>query len=257
MTINGIDGQNDRRLTGVMILHGFTANLESVRELFKPIGRTGLDVVAPLLRGHGQDSPDALRGVTWYNWLDDVERAIADAAGPDGKLIVLGHSMGALLALQLAARCPELVDSIILATPPLRLVSPLAPGRPFHFLAPVVRMLIDRWDFKPCFADPVRAIKPEQYRWAPTETILSMFELLQATIPVMGRVTVPALILHGRHESIVLPESAELVMQAIGTPASEKRVVWFEKSDHQLFCDCERELAIGTVCEFIVQRLTP
>ena len=254
MTIEGNNGLNGRRLTGVLILHGFTANLESVRPLFETVVRTGLDLVTPLLRGHGEESPDALRNTTWHDWLEDAERALTDATGPDGKLLVLGHSMGALLAIQLAARHPALVDSVILATPPLRLASPLAPGRPFHFLAPLVSMLVDRWELTPCFADPEEAIIPEQYRWAPTRAIMSMFELLESTTKLMGRVDSPVLILHGRHESIVLPESAEMVMQAIRTPASEKQVVWFEKTDHQIFCDCERQLAVKAVFDYIEQR---
>jgi carboxylesterase len=255
MTIAGNNGRNGRRLTGVMILHGFTANLESVRPLFDTVAGSGLDLVTPLLRGHGQESPDALRSVTWHDWLEDAERALTDASGSDGKLLVVGHSMGALLAMQLAARHPGLVDSVILATPPLKLASPLAPGRPLHFLAPIVSRLVDRWELKSCFADPAVAIMPEQYRWAPTRAIMSMFELLEATIRIMGRVDTPVLILHGRNESIVLPESAEMVMQAISTPAADKRVVWFEKTDHQIFCDCERESAITSVSEFIARRI--
>ncbi|NTU67802.1 MAG: alpha/beta fold hydrolase [Chlorobiaceae bacterium] len=255
MTIEGNDGRGGRRLTGVMILHGFTANLESVRPLFESVRQTGLELVTPLLRGHGQASPDALRGVTWHDWLDDAAHALIAAAGTGGTLVVLGHSMGSLLALQLAARYPELVDSVILATPPLRIVSPLAPGRPLHFLAPLVGRVVDRWDMQACFADPEVAIMPEQYRWAPTRAILSMFDLLEATIPVMSEVRAPALILHGRHESIVLPESAGLVMQALGTPAADKRVAWFEKTDHQIFCDCERLAAVNEVTGFIARRI--
>ncbi len=255
MTIEPNGGRNGRKLTGVLILHGFTANLESVRPLFETIGRTGLELVAPLLRGHGEASPDALRGVTWHDWLDDAELALTRAAGNDGKLAVLGHSMGALLAMQLAARHPSLVDSLILATPPLRLSSILAPGRPLHFLAPLVSLMFDRWEFQPRFADPATAIMPEQYRWAPTRAILSMFELLEATESLLGRIEAPTLVLHGRHESIVLPESAGMLMEGIGTPETEKRVAWFDKTDHQIFCDCEREEVIDAVSDFVSRRM--
>jgi carboxylesterase len=255
MTLKGIDGQADRHLTGVMILHGFTANLDSVRALFGPLAGMGLNLVTPLLRGHGQHSPDALRGVTWQDWLTDAEQAMTSSAGVDGKLIVLGHSMGALLALHLAARHPELVDSVILATPAIRLASLLAPGRPLHFLAPFISAVIDRWDVQACFADPACAIKPAQYCWAPTATIMSLFDLVQATIPVLSRVSAPTLIIHGRNESIVLPESVDIIMHDISTPSDEKSVVWLEKSEHQIFCDCERDIAVSAVREFIAGRI--
>jgi carboxylesterase len=255
MTIKGIDERSGRRLSGVLILHGFTANLDSVRELFGPLGQTGLEVSAPLLRGHGQESPEHLRGVTWQDWLEDAEQAMNALAGNDGRVIVIGHSMGALLALHLAARHPELIDSLVLATPPIRLVSPLAPGGPLHFLSGLVSMLVDRWDLTPCFADLHNAIIPENYRWAPTRSIISLFDLVTATLPVMRDVRAPVLVIHGRSESIVMPESADLVMQAISTPPGKKSVVWLEKSDHQVFCDCERHRAVGAVREFVIGRV--
>jgi len=246
----------ERRLTGIVILHGFTANLESVRELFGPLGRFDLRIATPLLRGHGASSPDQLRGVTWPDWLEDAERALETLTGIDGKAVVIGHSMGALLALQLAARRPELVDSVILATPPIRLTSPLGPGRPLHFLAPLISHVVDRWGMEAKFADPGSAIIPEQYDWAPTKTILSMFELLEETMRITGRVRVPVLILHARHESIVLPESAEILTRAVATPPEATSIVWFEKTDHQIFCDCERKAAVDAAVRFVANRIS-
>lgn len=245
----------NRRLTGILILHGFTANLESVRALFAPLARFDLTISAPLLRGHGEISPDCLRGVTWKEWLEDAEQSLRELVGSGGKAVVIGHSMGALLALQLAARHPALVDSVILATPPIRLVSMLGPGRPLNFLAPFIGQFIDRWDMSTKFADPGNAIIPRQYDWAPTRTILSMFDLLDETTRIMGQVRLPVLVLHGRNESIVLPESAEIVLRSVSTPSEEKSIVWFEKSDHQIFCDCERSEAVDAVVGFVAERL--
>lgn len=244
-----------RRLTGILILHGFTANLESVNELFAPLARFDLRISAPLLRGHGEKSPDSLRGVTWKEWLEDAETALQALAGTEGKAVVIGHSMGALLALQLAARHPALVDSLILATPPIRLVSMLGPGRPLHFLAPLIGQLVDRWEMSAKFADPANAIIPKQYDWAPTRSILSMFELLDETTRIMGQVRLPVLILHGRNESIVLPESAEIVFRSVATPSEEKSIIWFEKTDHQIFCDCDRARAVDAAVGFVAERL--
>lgn len=253
--IDTMNGQSGRRLSGVMILHGFTANLESVSELFEPLGKLDIKVAAPLLRGHGAQSPDHLRGVTWQDWLEDAERTLKSVAGKDGSVVVLGHSMGALLALQLAARHPELVDSVILATPPIKLASVLAPGRPLNFLAPFVCRLVDRWDMTTRFADPENAVRPEHYQWAPTKAIMSLFDLVNATSQLMGRILLPVLILHGRNESIVLPESADIVFNAISTPQDKKAIIWLEKTEHQIFCDCERKTAVNAVVDFIANRI--
>jgi len=243
-----------RRLSGVLIIHGFTANLESIRSLFEPLASLDLSLSAPLLRGHGGASPDDLRGVTWQDWLADSEGELKKLAGSGGKIVVLGHSMGALLALQLAHRYPELVDSVVLATTPLRIASLFAPHRPLHFLAPLVSRLFDRWDLITKFADPANSLIPDQYDWAPTRSILSMFQLIGETERIMGRVQVPALLLHSRNDSMVRPESAEIVLRAIATPPEQKSIIWFEKTDHQIFCDCERQRAIESVVSFVADR---
>jgi carboxylesterase len=222
----------------------------------EPLRRLGLEVVAPLLRGHGEQSPEGLRGVTWRDWLEDAERALTNSAAHDGKLVVIGHSMGALLALHLAARHPELVDSVILATPPIRLASLLAPGRPLNFLAPIVSLLVDRWVLTTRFADPDNAIRLNHYQWAPTMAILSFFDLVNETQHLMDRILVPALILHGRNESIVLPESADIVLNSISTSQEKKSIVWLEKTDHQIFCDCERKAAVEAAVGFITNRIS-
>lgn len=245
----------ERQLSGVIILHGFTANLESVRTLFEPLSRLDLKLAAPLLRGHGESSPEHLCGVTWKEWLADAEKALEELAGSDGKAVVLGHSMGALLAMQLAVRHPEKVDSIILATVPLRLTSALGPGRPLHFLASFISCFVDRWEMEARFADPANAIVPKQYEWAPTKSILSMFELLDETARIMGQIRRPALILHCRKESIVLPESADIVFRSLATPPENKSIVWLDKSDHQIFCDCERHVAVDAAVGFITRRM--
>lgn len=250
----GMNERESRRLSGVLIIHGFTANLESVRELFEPLASLDLQLSAPLLRGHGGASPDELRGVTWQNWLADTEAALETLAGREGKVVVIGHSMGALLALHHALRHPDLVNSIVLATPPIRLVSLLAPGRPPHILAPLVSRVVKRWKFSPTFADPSNAIIPKQYNWTPTRTILSIFELIHETERVMSRVQTPTLILQARHETVVRPESAEIIYRALATPPEHKSIVWFDKTDHQIFCDCERKQAIEKVVSFVTAR---
>jgi carboxylesterase len=239
-----------------MILHGFTANLESIRCLFQPIADLGLKIQAPLLRGHGLSSPEGLRGTGWSEWLADAESALRSFAGKSGRIIVVGHSMGALLALQLAVRYPELVDSLVLATPPFKLVSVLAPGRPMHFLAPVIRSFVSKWELQTTFVEPEMSIMPDNYSWAPTDAILSFFDLIEETEPLLGRVSVPVLILHNRKESIVLPESADLVYSRLATAREQKSIVWFERSDHQLFCDCERIAAVNAVTSFIAGRIS-
>jgi len=81
---------------GALLLHGFTGNPDTMRPLQAPLEALGVEVSLPLLRGHGASSPQALIGVTWADWLDDGADALAELCTRVDRVILVGHSMGAL-----------------------------------------------------------------------------------------------------------------------------------------------------------------
>lgn len=255
----------NKQRVGVLILHGFASSLDSVNGLEAPLKSLGVPVHIPLLRGHGAKSPEALRGVCWQDWLADAEAALKELLGEVERVIVIGHSMGALVALNLAAdhcrsspgdrwRTAEIAQ-VILAGAAVQMDSPLAPGRPLYFLAPLARRVIQRWPLPPVYADPSLARNDTNYHWAPMEAIFQFLELSEVTRRRLPEVSVPTLILHSRKDKTAAPESAEIVYQGIATPAAEKRMQWFEVSSHEMFQDCEREAVIGAVVEAVKEIL--
>ncbi|MEI7788694.1 MAG: alpha/beta fold hydrolase [Chlorobiaceae bacterium] len=249
--------EQSKRLTpfGVLIIHGFTATLDSVNALYMPLKELGIPVRMPLLAGHGASSPEALRGVTWEAWMLDADQAFHALCQEAERVIVIGHSMGALLALNLAVRHPTQVDSLVLVAPALKLVSLLAPGRPLHFAAPLVSRIIKKWELKRDEVDMRNEGRTLHYPWVPTDAIVSFFELIEKSVLLLGKVNVPVFVLHNRRESTVLPESATILCDSIATEPSEKSILWLEQSEHQTFCDCEREKAVSAIVDYVSGRI--
>ena len=247
--------QKLRNSFGVLILHGFTATLDSVNALSEPLRALGIPVSIPLLAGHGASSPEALRGVRWEAWMADADQALQKLSVDAEQIIVIGHSMGALLSLNLAVRYPGRIDSLILAAPAIKLVSVFAPGRPMHFVAPFVSRIVRNWGLKTIFSGAQSVKRVPHYSWVPTDAIISCFELIKQSRLLLDRVSLPVLILHCRQESTVLPESATIVYNMIATEASAKSIVWLEHSGHQIFCDCEREKAVQTIIDYVLSRI--
>jgi carboxylesterase len=240
---------------GVLIVHGFSASLDCVREIQPPVQALGLPTRMPVLRGHGAASPDALRGVTWPEWMADAEAALEDLLTEADKAIVVGHSMGGLVALTLAADRPDVVDSLALAAAMVQLASPIGPGRPLNFLAPLLTRMLDKWDMPPVYAVPDLAQHDTNYPWVPTDAIASLFEFTKLTRQRLPEVRAPALIMQSRKDTTVAPRSAEIIYDEIGTPADQKRIVWFEVTEHEMFRDCEMEAIVGTVMEYVQERM--
>ena len=61
-----------RQPYGVLIVHGFTSSLDCVNGVQPFVQDLGLPTRMPVLRGHGAESPEALRGVTWHDWVADA-----------------------------------------------------------------------------------------------------------------------------------------------------------------------------------------
>jgi carboxylesterase len=239
---------------GVLIVHGFSSSLDCVSGVEPPLQALGLPMRMPTLHGHGAESPEALRGVVWQDWVADAEAALHDLLTEAQQAIIFGHSMGGLVTLTLAAEHPEVIDSIVVAAAAVQLASPLAPGRPLHFLAPLVARLRLRLDMPPTYADPELAQYDTNYPWVPSDATLSFLDFSKITRRRLPEVRVPTLVMQSRNDSTVAPESADIIYNNISTPREQKDLVWFNRTEHEMFRDCEREAAIGTVVDWVRKR---
>jgi len=114
----------------LVLLHGLGVS----GAVWQGIGRLlvpSVRMIAPDLRGHGEsDKPSA--GYLPRDYVGDIAALLAHE--PSRPLAVLGHSLGAVIATQLAAERPELVSKVILVDPPFD------PERPRDHIAHVERL---------------------------------------------------------------------------------------------------------------------
>ena len=99
----------------VLLIHGFTDSSRSFSPLqhFLP----GLRLSIPDLVGHGSSShPD--NGYDLDTRANDMARFITAVHG--GPVVITGHSLGAMIALRLAATRPELARALVLISGTLR-----------------------------------------------------------------------------------------------------------------------------------------
>lgn len=101
--------EGDRR--GVLLVHGLTGTPAEMRLLGKRLHREGFTVHGVQLAGHCGNEDDLLT-TGWRDWHASVEQAAVRMRPHVDHLFVAGLSMGALLALLLAAERPDLVDGV-------------------------------------------------------------------------------------------------------------------------------------------------
>ena len=95
----------------VVLIHGLTGTPTEMRFVAKGLNRNGFTVHAMQLAGHCGDEQDLLQ-TGWRDWYRSVCEAADELRGEVDHMFVAGLSMGALLALKLAADRPDEVDGV-------------------------------------------------------------------------------------------------------------------------------------------------
>lgn len=97
----------------LLISHGFTGAKEDFADVADPLADAGWWVIAPDLRGHGaSDQPEQEEAYSLAVFAEDLF-VLADQLGWD-RFALLGHSMGGMIAQEMALGRPERIDRLVL-----------------------------------------------------------------------------------------------------------------------------------------------
>ncbi|HYO52196.1 alpha/beta hydrolase [Archangium sp.] len=197
-----------------LLLHGFTGSPWDVRPLGEALAARGLYVRAIQLPGHGS-TPEAMLSVDHRDW----ERAAAHAllALRDyRRTFVAGLSMGALLALRLAADYPERVHGLALVAPAVRFKGPrmwlLKRLRHYRLLERV-----KPWIHKTGtdVSDPAVLAEAPILPAFPSARLQDMWELQDMAMNVLPRVRCPALVAVAEQDHVVDPEGGQVLARGL------------------------------------------
>ena len=235
--------QADGGPVGVLVVHGFTGNPQSMRPLAEAFAAAGLTVSLPLLPGHGTRVEDMLP-TRWQDWSSAVEREYGELAARCEAVCVAGLSMGGTLALWLAGRHPEVRGLV--------LVNPLADGT-----APGITELVTslRGLGEPLVpgigSDIAReGVVESAYPLTPVEPLLSLHAALADLR--LAEITCPVLLCTSPQDHVVEPVSSDLVAASVRGPV--QRIV-LERSFHVATLDHDAALIEQRAVEF-VRRVT-
>jgi carboxylesterase len=235
----------------VLLLHGLTGAPGDLQVITKHLRRSGYTVETPMLPGHGVDEKGLLK-TGWRDWLAAAEKDLLRLTANGEPAVVGGLSMGAVLALALAARHPGRVKGLTLFATTLRYDGWVVPKNawliPFGAYIP----LVNRYRFK---ERPPYGIKDERLR-AKMEEMLLSGALAEAGLPFMpGRslaenlrlirkvkrelhhVVAPMLVVHAVEDDITHIRNVEAMVACVKGPVTK---LYLTDSYHLVTVDRER-----------------
>ncbi len=120
----------------LLLIHGGACNARHFTAWADFFARRGFDCVVPDLPGHGADDADRLATVSLSDYLAAMRAEVARLAAPP---IVIGHSMGGLVAQMLAAVEPCRALVCVASAPPWMLAPQL---RALPYLLPLMPAIL-------------------------------------------------------------------------------------------------------------------
>jgi len=223
--------------TGVLLIHGFTATTAEVRLMAEKLHKAGFTTAGPLLPGHGTH-PDDLNRVKWPMWVEKVKHTYETMLESCQSVFVIGESMGAVLAVELAAQHPE-IKGLMLFAPAIKVK--------LLWLSNVLSLF-----------SPYREKKGKKddllwkgYTVNPYKGAYELYKMQKHCRKLLPEIHQPTLVFTGGNDQTIAPESASIILQ--GIQSTQKCLIQMTESRHVILLDQELDQAARMVLAFINQ----
>jgi carboxylesterase len=256
-----------RGQAGVLLAHGITGAPTEMKPLVRRLAAAGFTVACPQLSGHCSTLKE-LKKTRWTDWYASLEASLEMLREQCSTVFVSGLSMGALLALELAARHPGKVDGVATLSAtffydgwnvprfsqryllPLAMHSPLRYFWSYHEPSPYgikderIRNIIAA-----VYASDATQM-PEKYGYSefPGVTIRETFRLINAVKRNLGNIVAPLLVVHATEDDMASPENARFLAAGVGS--SEVETFLVDDTYHVLTLDRRKDDVANRVAAF-------
>jgi len=218
-------GARARTPLSLVYLHGFSADRHEIEPLVSELGRElGANVFFARLTGHGRDEA-ALGEATVEAWLDDVAEAVAVGGAIGERIVVLGTSTGATLALWAATRdeVKDRLAALVLLSPNLGLRNRAATVLLWPWGGLIARLIEGP---ERCFAPKNEEQERHWTTCYPTRALQPMMAVVDRVrrLP-RGAVEVPTLALYAPGDTIVDTGEIERILPRLTAGGAEIEIL--------------------------------
>lgn len=228
--------------TGCLLIHGFTGTPFEMHMLGDSLAREKYTILAPRLAGHATRVEDITRS-HWEDWVASVEDGFNLLKGCTDQQVIMGLSMGGVLALIAAARFNPL--GVVTFSAPASL-----PGDPRAKFLPVLKYVIRKVDKgEPDWHNPDAAKDHVDYPYYPTLAILELKKLIDVMKSELPAVKVPVLFVQSRQDQGIPADSLDTLYQSVSS--TDKTRFWVENSGHVVIREPDREEIFKEVKRFL------
>lgn len=240
----------------LVVSHGLGEHAGRYRRFAEWFSSRGASVYALDHRGHGRSS--GLRGhaPSQAALVDDVDRAVTLAGREGRKPVLVGHSMGGVIAIAYALAHPDRIQRAVFSAPAL-IVKQRVPAWKrlmggIHYVLPQLRVR-NAIDLRTLSRDPavVEAYGTDPLVHDQISARLAAVTMGQgeALIARAGELRVPFLLLHGGADGLIDPQGSERFFARATTPGRDFRV--YPGLYHEIFNEPEQQRVYQDILDWL------
>lgn len=208
--------------TGVLCIHGFTGGPYELQPLVDYLKETtDWKIVVPILPGHGEMLD--LKKVKAENWMMEAELALRRLQKEVDKIIIIGFSMGGVIAMYLANRYK--IDQLVLLSAAAKYIYPS------QLLQDIREMAKEAVSGK---LEDNQLYKRYKHKWkeTPLYATIEFIRLVRMVEPYYDQITIPVCLVQGKKDGIVPYTTAQFLFDQIGS--KKKELIYSETGKHHI-----------------------
>ncbi len=261
--LTGREWPVDGAAARVVLVHGYGEHLGRYAHVIAALNAAGYGVVGIDNRGHGESHGRRADVVTFDDFVEDIQTLVLhdETAAPGVPRIMLGHSLGGLIATRYALRHQDHLRALVLSGAALRFGGS-TPALLLR-LAPVVARLAPALPVVASGGPGILSRDPEVDRLFGLDPLtykgkirarmgMQMRLAAAGAVERLGELRLPLLVMHGADDLLTEPAGSMLV-DARAASADKTLTLW-PGLRHEIFNEPERDEVIAHVVAWLRAR---
>ncbi|AGA68276.1 esterase/lipase [Desulfitobacterium dichloroeliminans LMG P-21439] len=219
--------------TKCLIIHGFGGGVHEVKPLAEYLIGLNYEVFCPTLQGHSGTRKD-MNKATYSDWIDSAEREFLRLKETGDEILLIGFSMGGLIAFSLAYKYN--IKAIVTINTPI-----------FYWnLLRVFLNLVDDIKCKKC--NHIRRYLQAKSN-SPFLAMIQFLLLLRQTKSKLEKISCPILIIQAEDDDTVRRKSVDYIYEHVSS--EKKRIKYFHEGGHLILLSPVADQVYFCVEDFI------
>lgn len=223
-------------MTAVLFIHGLSAKKEDNQYFLEEMKKyRNIDIYSFILPGHENDR---VTKATGQEWLTKAETELNKILKKYKKVTIVAHSMGTILAINLASRYREIEKLVLISS--AFIFGNLKQNK--EDLKNIINKNVDK-EIGTGFEGVLK-----KFITVPKKVMIEYYNLANNNKVNISKITCPTLLLHGSIDNVISLESSKYVYNNL---KCKKELVIIKNVRHQIFKSVKKKIITEYIYIFI------